>query len=738
MKGKSKTPKGITLIALIITVVLLLILAVVAIQEITGDGIITYAITATENHKMAQLKEDAELVKMKAQTEYFMNGRTLNQAELLRLINEHFEGSTIEGNAVITEEGKYKIVVDENLNITVEKAEEGSTDAEDIDVSYTVSKTNNGHNINLRIDLVGLPEYDSTKFGYEYLEYEYLPGMTAEQILTLGGSLLGVGPDVVYDELIKSNVDDMAYEDFITEQGDAKVLEKHGYPSAASYVKLVMIQSLTESAWIGSLYVVHGDGAKVVYSKKLLPDLVGKTEEEIKSTVEGWYNNEKTFDTILTEITGKTTLEEYRAQLNYNIDVGVESIKFFTREHALIYVAGQAYTRTHPVVVTKPDGSTQNIDWFARNYVTTSYATTEAGEYVFEVTSPSGQKEKITALIDGIKLDKTEITNGKIGGTETLTASLINVEGEITWTTSNESVAVAEGTGTSVNVVIKSKGEATITVACGEYSATCKITQLEGKITLDKTETTKTIKKGEELTEELTASLTNIDGEITWTTSNEDVATIEGTGTSVNIVIKSKGEAIITATCGSYSVTCTVKAESREGQTVKYDSNMDGTPEDWIILTDRIDLVEIISKSAIGSLTLGYDDQEIKGNLLKYLDLDNDNIPDDLNGDGEIEEGDIDYNKDGYKTSDPDDIAIASYNNAITTINNYCKSLVTATDNEGVRSVGGSIDIAKYHTFSEFSKKYFEVEDLKVKESDDNGDADRTQIESLGYLDIRR
>jgi len=92
--------------------------------------------------------------------------------------------------------------------------------------------------------------------------------------------------------------------------------------------------------------------------------------------------------------------------------------------------------------------------------------------------------------------------------------------------------------------------------------------------------------------------------------------------------------------------------KGREGQTVQYDSNNDGVKEDWIIITDRDGKVEIISKNVM-KLSYGY-----------TLTL----------GD---ETANIDY-------------AIASYNNAITRINDFCKAIVTATDNEGVRSVGGT------------------------------------------------
>jgi len=58
---KSKTQKGITLIALIITIIVLLILAVVAIGAVQNDGIIQYAKNARNEYELAQTNEQAIL-----------------------------------------------------------------------------------------------------------------------------------------------------------------------------------------------------------------------------------------------------------------------------------------------------------------------------------------------------------------------------------------------------------------------------------------------------------------------------------------------------------------------------------------------------------------------------------------------------------------------------------------------------------------------------------------------------
>ena len=58
---RTKMEKGITLIALIITIVVLLILAAVAISSITNDGILHYATNAADAWNRAQENEATQL-----------------------------------------------------------------------------------------------------------------------------------------------------------------------------------------------------------------------------------------------------------------------------------------------------------------------------------------------------------------------------------------------------------------------------------------------------------------------------------------------------------------------------------------------------------------------------------------------------------------------------------------------------------------------------------------------------
>ncbi len=128
------------------------------------------------------------------------------------------------------------------------------------------------------------------------------------------------------------------------------------------------------------------------------------------------------------------------------------------------------------------------------------------------------------------------------------------------------------------------------------------------------------------------------------------------------------------------SVSEIYKKQGREGEKVQYDGDNDGTKEDWYIITDRNNKVEIVSVNLMGStLALGSGDTNVT-------------VTEDLDGDGKI--------------GDDGDIAIASYNNAITTINNYCNEVVTATDNGGVRSVGGTNNSASPYSSPNFNSLF--------------------------------
>ena len=104
------------------------------------------------------------------------------------------------------------------------------------------------------------------------------------------------------------------------------------------------------------------------------------------------------------------------------------------------------------------------------------------------VTTESGNQYRIKTdgtitSTKGISINKSnlilELEEGKTV-TETLTASLSEITGEITWSNSDNTKAEISSTkGTSITVTAKAIGTTTITATCGEYTVTCKVTVKE-------------------------------------------------------------------------------------------------------------------------------------------------------------------------------------------------------------------------------------------------------------------
>ena len=101
MLEKKNSTKGITLIALVITVIVLLILAAVSIATLTGNnGLLTKASQSKEETEKAQEKEGVRLALTIAQISD--NGyQELNQSNLQNAIDTHF-GT---GKAIVTDNG---------------------------------------------------------------------------------------------------------------------------------------------------------------------------------------------------------------------------------------------------------------------------------------------------------------------------------------------------------------------------------------------------------------------------------------------------------------------------------------------------------------------------------------------------------------------------------------------------------------------------------------------------------
>ena len=120
MKEKNKT-KGITLIALVITIIILLILAGISIQAITNTGLFENTKEAKKQSEIANIKEQIQLDIYSKQVE---NIGEITENELKEILEEYGtiiyeeDGKTLKG--VKTEKG-YEILLSEIYDGTIAK-----------------------------------------------------------------------------------------------------------------------------------------------------------------------------------------------------------------------------------------------------------------------------------------------------------------------------------------------------------------------------------------------------------------------------------------------------------------------------------------------------------------------------------------------------------------------------------------------------------------------------------------
>ncbi len=257
-----------------------------------------------------------------------------------------------------------------------------------------------------------------------------------------------------------------------------------------------------------------------------------------------------------------STEDEY-----YNIN----SVSLDTSAVTLAVGDGAAINAT----LTPTTAQASDISWSSSNvYVATVSSSGKVlaiAEGTAVITAAAGEKKAYCVVtvasssidVIAVTLDKSALTL-TAGDTSTLAATVYPddaTDKTVTWTSSDESVAtVSGGTVTAV-----SAGSVTITAAAGAYSASCTVTVEAANvdvtsIMLDKSALTLTT--GD--TSTLTANVypdDATDKTVTWTSSDESVATVSG-GT---VTAVSAGSATITATAGAYSASCTVTVTEDNG-----------------------------------------------------------------------------------------------------------------------------------------------------------------------------
>lgn len=141
-----KEQKGVTLIALVITIIVLLILAGVSIAMLTGgdNGILTKASSSNETNSIAQIKEDvslavSEIMANKADPTYKGNESTLSIKNIATIAARNDASLTITTDSLAETEIKDSSA---SFDVTVNK------------ITYTVTYTPKTASTASKIDVV--------------------------------------------------------------------------------------------------------------------------------------------------------------------------------------------------------------------------------------------------------------------------------------------------------------------------------------------------------------------------------------------------------------------------------------------------------------------------------------------------------------------------------------------------------------------------------------------------------
>ena len=221
--------------------------------------------------------------------------------------------------------------------------------------------------------------------------------------------------------------------------------------------------------------------------------------------------------------------------------IPVKSVSVDPAEYAFSNI-GDKYVLN--AVVSPADATNQRLTWTSDNEAVATVSSdgevTAKGNGVATITVITQDQNKtatcaisVAQKVIGLSLDRTSITLNE-GESEVLVATIIPVnanEKNVTWKSSNESVASVDNTG---RVMAVSKGLATITVMSNDESgesASCSVivNRLVSSIAFDKTSLV--IYNGESVGISATvipsdASNSSID----WTSSNTSVATVSASG----------------------------------------------------------------------------------------------------------------------------------------------------------------------------------------------------------------
>ena len=527
MSIRKTNEKGITLIALAITIIVILLLAGVTISTMQGNsGIIS---KADESKSQTERKEVIEKAKMTISEKVVNNGgNELTRSELKEILEQYFinvpEDYTLETILKTKEEnGKYEIKVSEiyDRDIMTENEEtDGSTEVVPPTSSTNVENGNSGN----------------TGSG----------GNTGNNGNT--GSSTGSTGNTNSESTSGGNSNN-------TGNGESNSTE----------IDVTKVEMDKQTATVD----INGENT-VQLNAKVIPSNANKNTEIT------WTSKKKAVASVNQKglVTGKTvgnSMIMATSQNGYSADclvvcqAKITGIKINPVTANMI--VGQKITLT---ATTSPEIVTEKVTWKSRNEdvakVDNNGNVTGIGKGVVEIIAqnPGGTIQAVCTVT--VKINPTEIrlnysklvldkNSSNIPKLEaTILPDTTYVNNSIVWDSSNKNVVTVE----NGNLTLIGNGETQITVSTENgLTATCDVTVQTSITSIAVDSTNKKMEVNQ--TAQLTATVTPADAteKVQWTSSNTDVATVNDTGL---VTAKTSGTVTITVknANGTKSVTCVV------------------------------------------------------------------------------------------------------------------------------------------------------------------------------------
>lgn len=258
---------------------------------------------------------------------------------------------------------------------------------------------------------------------------------------------------------------------------------------------------------------------------------------------------------------GKYTIHNYATQ------------KAVTEMEGKLFVDKDAETTPEYTISLNEQGTGLIISSAEGNWFMKLGNATELAE-ISEENSTAWRLQRVRTIsliaepIASLTINKTEATliEGETVQLTVETAPIYATDHSVTWSSSNEDVATVDSTG---KVVAIAAGKATITAAANDNSGLavkCEVTVQKNQLTsLTINKTKATLIEGDSITLTVRTKPSSApDHSVTWSSSDENIATVDSTG---KVMAIAEGKAIITVTANDGSgltATCEITVQKKE------------------------------------------------------------------------------------------------------------------------------------------------------------------------------